>query len=143
MKSFDEFINEKLEFNHSLRNGKKIESTISAKSSSMNEFIKHIKSLPDTIDSIKVPIQTLAFNPKLETFKGPINSSSKSKIIKIIKDMTKEFKAKGDSVYQYEVSSYYGVNSAEASDPYYISFKTKSHDKFGKDMSSGKYGSLD
>lgn len=145
MKNFDQFINEKFEYGSSYINNKKITSSFQGSTSNMNEFIKHIKDLPKTLESIKIPVETSAFNPKNEKFKGPITSSDKSKIIKIIKEITKEFKDKGDSVYEYSIRSFYGVLSKEreVTNPVYITFKTKAHDKFGKDMSSGRYGSLD
>ena len=145
MKNFDQFVNEKFEFETSLINGKKIHSTFQGKTSNMNEFIKHVKDLPTTLESLKIPIETLAFNPDNETFKGPITSGDKNKIIKIIKDMTKAFKKKGDDVYEYRISSYFGVNRGddEVNDPVYISFMTKAHDKFGAAMRRGDHGSLD
>lgn len=145
MKNFNEFVNEKFEFATTTLNGKKVNSMFQGKTSNMNDFIKHIKELPTTLKSLKIPIETLAFNPDNETFKGPITSGDKNKIIKIIKDMTKAFKKKGDDVYEYRISSYYGVNrgDGEVNDPVYISFRTKAHDKFGQAMSRGDHGSLD
>ena len=105
--------------------------------------LKQIKNLPETLESIKIPTETLAFNPDQEEFKGPITTSHKARIIKIVKDLTREFKEKGDPVTEYGISSYYGVMKKEVTDPIYISFRTKGHDKFASDMSSGKYGSLD
>ena len=111
----------------------------------MNEFIKQIKDLPETLESIKVPIETIAFNPKDKTFDGPIKPGDKNKIIKIVKDMTKEFKEKGDPITMYGIRSYFGVLSRdkEVNDKCYIQFRTKGHDKFGKAMSRGDHGSLD
>ena len=61
------------------------------------------------------------------------------------KDVTKEFKKKGDPIYEYGIRSFYGVLSAdrEVKDPVYVSFRTKAHDKFGQAMSRGDHGSLD
>jgi len=145
MKNFDQFVNEKFEFATTTLNGKKVNSTFQGKTSNMNDFIKHIKELPETLKSIKVPIETSAFSPNSETFDGPIKSGDKAKIIKIIKDVTKEFKKKGDPIYEYGIRSFYGVLSAdrEVKDPVYVSFRTKAHDKFGQAMSRGDHGSLD
>ena len=145
MKSFDEFVNEKFKYETSMINGKKVSSTFQGSTSNMNEFIKHVKDLPKTLKSIKIPTETLSFNPDQEEFKGPISSGDKNKIIKIIKDLTKQFKEKGDPVYEYSISSYYGVlsGSGETNDPIYISFRTKGHDRFGQAMSRGDYGPLD
>ena len=145
MKNFNEFVNEKFDYETSTINGKKVSSTFQGSTSNMNEFIKHIKDLPKTLESIKIPIETLAFNPDQEEFKGPITSGDKNKMIKIVKEMTKEFKEKGDPIYEYSISSYYGVLSgdSEVEDPCYISFRTKSHDRFGQAMSRGDFGPLD
>ncbi len=145
MKNFDQFVNEKFEYATSLINGKKSHSTFQGKTSNMNEFIKHIKDLPTTLESIQIPVETSSFSPKREKFKGPISSSDKNKIVKIIKDMTKKFKENGDKVDEYSISSYYGVLSKEkeVNDPIYISFSTKALRDFGDYMSSGKGGSLD
>jgi hypothetical protein len=111
----------------------------------MNEFIKQIKDLPETLESIRVPIETIAFNPKDKTFKGPIKSGDKNKIIKIVKDITKEFKEKGDPITKYGIRSYFGVLSRdkEVNDKCYIQFRTEGHNRFGKAMSRGDHGSLD
>ena len=136
-------MNERFDFESTLINGKRVESSFQGTTNNMNEFIKQIKNLPETLESIKIPTETLAFNPDQEEFKGPITTSHR--IIKIVKDLTKQFKENGDPVTEYGISSYYGVNrrEREVTDPIYISFRTKGHDKFASDMGSGKHGSLD
>jgi len=145
MKNFNEFVNEKFEYESSFINGKKISSSFQGSTSNMNEFIKQIKDLPKTLKSIKVPVETSAFNPDSKTFDGPISSSNKNQIIKIIKDITKDFKKKGDPITKYGIRSYFGVLSRdkEVNDAVYIQFRTEGHDKFGKAMSRGDHGSLD
>jgi len=145
MKNFDEFVNEKFEYESSLINGKKVSSSFQGSTSNMNEFIKQIKDLPETLESIRVPIETIAFNPKDKTFKGPIKSGDKNKIIKIVKDITKEFKEKGDPITKYGIRSYFGVLSRdkEVNDKCYIQFRTEGHNRFGKAMSRGDHGPLD
>ena len=145
MKNFNEFVNEKFEYESSFINGKKISSLFQGSTSNMNDFIKQIKDLPTTLESIKVPIETSAFNPKNKTFKGPISSGDKNQIIKIIKDITKDFKKEGDPITKYGIRSYFGVLSRdkEVNDKCYIQFRTKGHDRFGKAMSRGDHGSLD
>ena len=125
-------------------NGKKIESPWAGSADNLKDFIKLIEDAPETLDSIKVTSSTASFAPDSETFKGPINSSKKRKIIKIVKEMTKAFKDKGDAITSYRFNSYYGAGSRNHhEDPAYIDYRTKAIDQFGKDMSSGKYGSLD
>ena len=125
-------------------NGKKIESPWAGSADNLKDFIKLIEDAPETLDSIKVTSSTASFAPDSETFKGPINSSKKRKIIKIVKEMTKAFKEKGDAITSYRFNSYFGAASRNHhEDPAYIDYRTKAIDQFGKDMSSGKYGSLD
>tara|TARA_R100000935_G_scaffold5445_1_gene12524 strand:+ start:1558 stop:2019 length:462 start_codon:yes stop_codon:yes gene_type:complete len=145
MKNFNQFVNEKFDYEYSFVNGKKIDSSFQGSTSNMNEFIKHIKDLPKTLEAIKIPIGTSAFNPENKTFKGPITSGDKNQIIKIIKSMTKEFKEEGDPITKYGIRSYFGVLSkdAEINDSCYIVFHTKGHSKFGASMSRGDYGPLD
>ena len=125
-------------------NGKKIESPWAGSADKLKDFIKLIEDAPETLDSIKVTSSTASFAPDSETFKGPINSSKKRKIIKIVKEMTKAFKDKGDAITSYRFNSYYGAGGRNHhEDPAYIDYRTKAIDQFSKDMSSGKYGSLD
>jgi len=138
------FLNEKIEMDSTFINGKKIESPWAGSADNLKDFIKLIEGAPETLDSIKVTSSTASFAPDSETFKGPINSSKKRKIIKIVKEMTKAFKDKGDAITSYRFNSYYGAGGRNHhEDPAYIDYRTKAIDKFSKDMSSGKYGSLD
>jgi len=138
------FLNEKIEMDSTFINGKKIESPWAGSADNLKDFIKLIEDAPETLDSIKVTSSTASFAPDSETFKGPINSSKKRKIIKIVKEMTKAFKDKGDAITSYRFNSYYGAGGRNHhEDPAYIDYRTKAIDKFSKDMSSGKYGSLD
>lgn len=125
-------------------NGKKIESSWAGSADNLKDFIKLIENAPETLKYIKVTSSTSSFAPDSETFKGPINSSKKRQIIKIVKEMEKEFKKKGDAITSYRFNSYYGAGGKNHhEDPAYIDYRTKVIDQFGKDMSSGKYGSLD
>lgn len=141
VKLFEEFINEKVEYDHNMG----ITSEWAGSTSSEKEFIEMIKNMPETLAFVKVTNDTSHFNPKREEFKGPIDKDKKNKIIKIVKDMTKSFKKKGDVITSYELNSYYGVSKPEKhnTDPAYIQYRTEKLDAFGRDMSAGKYGSLD
>jgi hypothetical protein len=141
---YHRFLNEKVEMAYSTINGKKIESSWSGSADNLKDFIKLIENAPETLEYVKVTSSTSSFAPDSETFKGPINSSKKRKIIKIVKDMEKAFKAKGDAITSYRFNSYFGAGGRNhTEDPAYIDYRTKAIEQFGKDMSSGKYGSLD
>ena len=138
------FLSEKVEMAYSTINGKKIESSWAGSADSLKDFIKLIENAPETLEYIKVTSSTDSFAPSSEKFDGPINSSKKRKIIKIVKDMEKAFKAKGDAITSYRFNSYYGAGGRNHhEDPAYIDYRTKAIDQFSKDMSSGKYGRLD
>ena len=129
---------------YSTINGKKIESSWAGSADNLKDFIKLIEAAPETLEYIKVTSDTSSFAPSSEKFKSPINSSKKRQIIKIVKEMEKEFKKKGDAITSYRFNSYFGAGGRNhEQDPAYIDYRTKGKDQFGKDMSSGKYGSLD
>lgn len=144
IKKLEQFVNEKIEYSSTRVNGEPVTSSWAGTADNLKDFIKMIEEAPETLSSIKVTSSTGAFSPSTELFKGPITSAKKRKIIKIVKDVEKEFKKKGDKVTQFRFQSYYGAASRNhQEDPAYISYRTKALDQFGKDMSSGKYGSLD
>ena len=62
----------------------------------------------------------------------------------MVKDADKAFDKKDEVIHTYLLSSYYGAGGRNhTEDPAYIDYRTKAIEQFGKDMSSGKYGSLD
>ena len=120
---------------------------VQGKTNSMMEFVKHIKNLPEELGSIKVTNSTLSFTDSSHDveFKKRFTSSNKAQVIKIIKNITNEFKKKGDPVYEYELRSFYGTlgKRTPAENNYYITMSTKAKDDFGDRMSRGEMGSLD
>ena len=144
IKSFEQYINEKIEYDYSTINGKKIESSWAGSADSLKDFIKLIKKIPETLESIKVQTGTSSFNPTSTEIKGPFNSSKINKVIKLVKGADKAFDKGSEVIHTYLLSSYYGAGGKNhKSDPAYISYRTKRSDDFGKAMSSGKHGSLD
>ena len=144
VKLFKQYVNEKIEYSYSTINGKKIESPWSGSADNLKDFIKLIKEIPETLESIKVQTGTSSFNPSSTEVKGPFNSSKINKVIKLVKDADKAFDKNDEVIHTYLLSSYYGAGGRNHnSDPAYISYRTKRSDDFGKAMSSGKHGSLD
>ena len=144
IKGLQQFISEKIEYSYTIMNGQRYESEWAGSADNEKDFIEMIKAAPETLKSIKVTSSTSSFAPDSEEFKGPITSAKKNKIIKIVKDMTKAFKEKGDPITSYGLRSYYMVGGKNHNeDPAYIQYSTKAIDQFAKDMSSGKYGRLD
>ena len=144
IQTYNTFLNEKIEKSYSIINGKKIESDWAGSADSLKDFIKLIKEIPETLESIKVQTGTSSFNPESIEIKGPFNSSKINKVVKLVKDADKAFGKNEEVIHTYLLSSYYGAGGRNHnSDPAYISYRTKRSDDFGKAMSSGKHGSLD
>ena len=145
IKKLEQFVNEKIEYSTTHINGEPVTSSWAGTADNLKDFIEMIEAAPETLASIDVTSSTGAFSPSRETFKGPINSAKKRKIIKIVKEVEKEFKKKGDAITTFRFQSYYGASNRDKhlTDPAYISYRTKALDKFADDMSSGKYGRLD
>ena len=120
---------------------------VQGKTNSMMEFVKHIKNLPEELGSIQVTNSTLSFTTSADEvkFKNRFTSSNKAQVIKIIKNITNEFKKNGDPVYEYELRSFYGTlgKRTPAENNYYITMRTKAKDDFGAAMSRGDHGPLD
>mgnify|MGYP001339834251 CR=1 FL=1 len=120
---------------------------IQGKTNSMQEFVKHIKNLPEEIGSIKVTNSTLSFTDSSHDveFKKRFTSADKAKVIRILRDLSIEFKKKKDPVYEYELRSFYGTlgKRTPAENNYYITMRTKAKDDFGAAMSRGDHGPLD
>jgi hypothetical protein len=120
---------------------------VQGKTNSMQEFVKHIKNLPEEIGSIKVTNSTLSFTDSSHDveFKKRFTSADKAKVIRILRDLSIEFKKKKDPVYEYELRSFYGTlgKRTPAENNYYISMRTKAKDDFGRAMSRGDHGPLD
>lgn len=133
-------INEKITMDTVIINGKTITSQIAGKTDSLKEFEKLIMNIPDTVKGVRVQTGTEPFNPSREEFKN-LNNSKRRQIINIVRDVSKQYKDKGDPIEVYTLSSFYGVNSTEANDSFYIQYQTKGTGEFGKRMRSS--GSLD
>ena len=144
IKTFEAFVNEGMKYASTKLNGKDVYSTWSGTADNEKDFIKMVKAMPETIESIKVQSDTSVFNPSSEVFKGPIDSSKKAKIIKLVKAMVKAFETQGEKITAYQLMSYVGpaANNHDSAMAY-IAYKTEKSEEFAKDMSSGKYGPLD
>lgn len=123
---------------------------IPATATSLKDFVKHIKSLPEgPWDELRYPVEAQVFNPKRYTLKNkPLTSSEKAKFIKAITNITKVNEKKGTPIYSWEIGGG-GFKKLDSPDAYagdgmyYVNLRSKSSDDFGKKMSSGQYGSLD
>ena len=126
-------INEKVKMNTSVRNGKTLTSQIAGETDNLKEFEKLIMNIPDTVSRVDVQSNASVFGPSKERFEK-LNDSKRKQIISIVRDVTKQFKDKGDPIKVYSLSSFYGVNPNEANDPFYIQYQTKGTGEFAKRM---------
>jgi hypothetical protein len=139
-------ISENIKYNSSTINGEEYTSTWAGETDNIKDFEKMIDEIPETLESIKVTNKTELFNPGSVTFKGPITPANKKEIKEIVQGVKEAFKKYGKTIHTFELSSYYPVSpntEKDRSAKAYIQYRTKESDEFVKDMSSGKYGSLD
>ena len=135
-------LNEQVKMATSIINGKTITSNIAGETGDLKEFEKLIMNIPDTVKSVEVQSDTSVFNPSSKEFKD-LNDAKRRQIINIVRDITSQYEAKGETVEVYELKSYYGVKPTEANDPFYIQYYTKKSIDFADRMGKGDYGSLD
>ena len=141
MKLTNILFTEGLKMNHSFINGKKVVAKYQGESDNLDDIIGLVKSLPNTVESLEYPIEAGYFNPDKKEVKPPFNTNEiKGDLLKVIQEFKDGLE---EDVYGFELRSYYGVMGDEETAPYYIVLRSKGADKFGADMASGKYGSLD
>ena len=128
--------------NPSIINGKKYSVDWIGTADTLLDFTRALDKIPDTIQSIKVPIDTSYFNPnQKEIFP---EGDWKKKVRTIIFQVVGEHEKKGNKLEGIIISSYYGVGVKGADDhPIYVSVDTKQSREFGDAMSRGDYGPLD
>ena len=92
----------------------------------LEDFLKAIDRIPNTVDSVKIDGQK---------FQASDKEGIKSKVKELTTDDTDEF----------IIASYYGLykQDGDLDHPIYIDLRTPGKRQFGKDMAAGKYGSLD
>ena len=126
----------------SIVNGKKYTENWIGNADTLDDFYKAVDRIPDTIQSIKVPIDTSSFNPnQKEIFP---EGNWKQDIKTIIAQVVESHEKRGNKLEGIRISSYYGVGVKGAGDhPIYVSVDTKQSREFGDAMSRGDYGPLD
>lgn len=122
-------------------NGKVTVSKFTGESDNLQDFLKAIDRLPDTIKSIKVPISTATQvtnkDLKIITPSGGWKQEVKQSVI----DLVKQYEEERQTVDKFNLNTYGLI--PKPTDEFYIQLKTNKSREFSKAMSSGKYGSLD
>jgi len=113
------------------------------KTNNLDDLFNAIDKLPDTIKSIKVPINTNNIQPTNVDFKiFTPQAGYKEEIKSIITQLVDEYESEGENITSFVISSFDGgFNEDKAS--YYITLTTKRSNDFSDNMSKGKFGSLD
>ena len=126
----------------SIVNGEKYSVDWLGNADTLLDFTRALDRMPDTIQSIKVPIDTTYFNPnQKEIFP---EGNWKEKVRTYVFQVVGEHEKKGNKLEGIRISSYYGIGPKGADDhPIYISIDTKGSIDFGKAMARGDYGPLD
>lgn len=128
----------------SIINGKSYSVDWLGSTDSIEEFIELLKRVPDSIESIKVPINLNNFSTGNDYKTMKPTGDWRSEVITIIKSAIESDNTK--SIDRFHLRSFYGIShmpNKNDSDPIYIQLESKSSREFGADMASGKYGPLD
>ena len=124
--------------------GKTRQSEFTGQSDNLQDFLKALDRLPDTIKSIKVPIDTKLHKTSADKKTIVPNQGWKQEVEQIVKQVVDKANEEGSSVDQFILATYGGQFEKDPSTAeYYIDLRTSRSREFGKDMASGKYGSLD
>lgn len=128
----------------SIINGKKYTANWIGNADTLDDFYKAVDRMPDTIQSIKVPIDTTIFSTDQNQKEIFPEGNWKQDVKTIIAQVVEEHEKKGNKLEGIRISSYYGIGPKGADDhPLYVSIDTKESRDFGNAMSRGDYGSLD
>ena len=128
----------------SIINGKKYVTDWLGNADTLLDFTRALDRVPDTIESIQVPINTTIFasskDNKIIKPEGDWRKEVRTIVFKVVGEHEKE----GNKLEGIRISSFYTVGPKGAADhPIYISIDTKESREFGQAMSRGDYGSLD
>lgn len=128
----------------SVINGKKYSVDWLGTADTLQDFQSALKRMPDTIESIKVPINTKIFASDQDSKKIKPEGSWKLEVYATVVKVVDEHKKEGNTLEGIRINSYFGVGpKGPANDPIYVSIDTKQSREFGDAMASGKYGPLD
>jgi len=128
----------------SIINGKKYSVDWLGTADTLQDFQSALKRIPDTIESIQVPINTTIFATDQDSKKIKPEGSWKLEVYATVVKVVNEHKKEGNTLEGIRINSYFGVGpKGPANDPIYVSIDTKQSREFGDAMSRGDYGPLD
>lgn len=119
-------------------NGVTTDKEVAGSTDSKEELFKHIDNLPDTVESIKVPLNTKSFKTSADQKDITASPGYKQEVKDTLNKVVGEYEEEGMKVHTFKLNSFdYKETNL------YIDLRTKQGDDFGKAMSRGDYGSLD
>tara|TARA_R110002012_G_scaffold277017_1_gene464147 strand:+ start:58 stop:489 length:432 start_codon:yes stop_codon:yes gene_type:complete len=128
----------------SIINGKKYTANWIGNADTLDDFYKAVDRIPDTIQSINVPIDTTIFSTDQNQKEIFPEGNWKQDVKTMIAQVVEAHEKKGNKLEGIRISSYYGIGPKGADDhPIYVSIDTKESREFGNAMSRGDYGPLD
>ena len=128
----------------SIINGKKYVTDWLGNADTLQDFQDALKRMPDTIESIDVPLNTKLFSTSNDSKKIKPEGSWKLEVYATVAKVVEEHQKEGNKLEGIRISSYYMIGPNGADDhPIYVRIDTKESREFGKAMSRGDYGPLD
>ena len=128
----------------SIINGKKYVTDWLGNADTLLDFTRALDRIPDTIESIQVPINTTIFASSKDNKTIKPEGDWRKEVRTIVFKVVGEHEKEGNKLEGIRISSFYtiGPNGADKH-PIYVSIDTKESREFGDFMRSGKGGPLD
>lgn len=128
----------------SIVNGEKYVTDWLGEADTLIDFRDALKRMPDTIESITVPINTTIFSSDNDYKKIKPEGSWRLEAYTIVQKVVEQHKEEGNTLEGIRISSHFiiGPNGADEH-PIYVIVDTKESREFGDKMSRGDYGPLD
>jgi len=128
----------------SIVNGEKYVTDWLGEADTLIDFRDALKRMPDTIESITVPINTTIFSSDQDHKKIKPEGSWRLEVYTIVQKVVEQHKEEGNTLEGIRISSYFTVGPNGADEhPIYVVVDTKESREFGDKMSRGDYGPLD
>mgnify|MGYP003126827746 FL=1 len=128
----------------SIINGKKYVTDWLGNADTLLDFTRALDRIPDTIESIQVPINTRLFSSSNDSKTIKPEGDWRKEVRTIVFKVVGEHEGEGNKLEGIRISSFYPIGPKGADDhPIYVSIDTKESREFGDFMRSGKGGPLD
>lgn len=110
----------------------------------MNTFLQAIDKLPETIEYVKVPVNTKKFKTSNDYAIMVPKPGFKEEVKSIISGVVRDYKAQGEEVQTYYIKNPFGrYDKNPEKGKYIVDLETEQSAEFARQMGAGKHGSLD